>query len=351
MLGKLFDRLFKRQQLIMEKKEADKKYEKYKSLDPFPDIKPALLNSADIENYVEATGMIEPFDNKKLKSASYEARIGGVCKYWDENGNEQEITIDKPHKTFTLKPNSIAFIEVEPKFRLPDYIALRFNLKITHVYRGLLLGTGPLIDPGYEGKIYIPLHNLTSNSYTFEYGEGLIWIEFTKISELDRWKGKESDGVEKIGVYVPFREDKKNQTLDYFLNKANKGPIRSSIPKAVGEAAESARQAEKSAKTLSNIGYIAGIGVLISITILVSGLIYNSWVLQRNYLNEMSELKMQISKQQDSFKKTEKDLISANMQINELKTKIDAISKNKKESKELKTRTDSVSEDKKASKE
>ncbi len=28
------------------------------------------------------------------------------------------------------------------------------------VYKGLLLGTGPIVDPGFVGKLYIPLHKL-----------------------------------------------------------------------------------------------------------------------------------------------------------------------------------------------
>ena len=64
--------------------------------------------------------------------------------------------------SFELPPNTISFIQIEPKIRLPDYIAIRFNLRITHVHRGLLLGTGPLIDPGFSGIPLIPLHDLTS---------------------------------------------------------------------------------------------------------------------------------------------------------------------------------------------
>ena len=45
-----------------EEKEINDKFIKFKSVDPFPDIPPALLNSADIHSYVKTTGMIFPFD-------------------------------------------------------------------------------------------------------------------------------------------------------------------------------------------------------------------------------------------------------------------------------------------------
>ncbi|MDZ8091094.1 MAG: hypothetical protein RMZ42_04015 [Nostoc sp. DedQUE05] len=142
--------------------EAEDRFKIYRSLDPFDDIEPALLNSAHIYDYVAATGMIYPFDPENLKSASYEVKVLGECVYWDEEGQKVVQNI-KEGDQFFLRPNSIAFVTLEPMFRLPDYIALRFNLKIKNVYRGLLLGTGPLVDPGFVGRLSLPLHNLTTN--------------------------------------------------------------------------------------------------------------------------------------------------------------------------------------------
>lgn len=318
---------------VNEELEAKKKYEKFKSLDPYPDIKPALLNSADIESYVNATGMVDPFYPKLLKSASYEVRISGVYKYWDGNGKPQSDILSKEAQTFTLEPNSIAFVEVEPKFRLPDYIALRFNLKIKHVYRGLLLGTGPLIDPGYVGKIYIPLHNLTSNHYTFEYGEGLIWVEFTKISEAARWCKPLETEIEKIGKYREFDPKKSNKSLDYFLNRAKKGgTIRSSIPNAIKKSEKMTRDAAASARTAKeeveaakeevqktkNIGMIAGIGVVVSI----ASLIFTTLNMQKDYVAQISELtselKIQLNEQKIEQEKLTDALNEANNKIRSL---------------------------------
>src|SRR5256885_14069412 len=89
-------------------------------------------------------------------------------------------------------------------FRFPDYIAARFNLKIPNVYRGLLLGTGPLVDPGWSGRLSFPLHNLTTNDYEFPGGEEIIWMEFTKLSENDRWLDRSVVSPERRGTYHAF---------------------------------------------------------------------------------------------------------------------------------------------------
>lgn len=231
--------------------EAERRFHLAKTSDPFPEIADALLNSADIYDYVRITGMLHPFYPEKVKSGSYEAAIGGHCIWWDENGNRQEklLSEDEGKEQFLLKANSIAFVQVEPKFRLPDYIALRFNLKISHVHRGILLGTGPLIDPGFEGRLLIPLHNLTTNDYPLQFGKGLIWIEFTKMSALPGpGRDQPNDlGLTRKGRYIDFPEDKKWKEPIYYLTNAYEGPIRSSIPEAVRESSQSSQDSAESA--------------------------------------------------------------------------------------------------------
>jgi deoxycytidine triphosphate deaminase len=257
--------------LFVEDWEAQRKFEIYKSRDPFPEIVPALLNSADIYDYVAATGMIAPFYTKDLKSASYEIGILGTVIYWDENGEENFLNL-RQGKEFILKRNSIAFVTPESKFRLPDYIALRFNLRITHVHRGVLLGTGPLVDPGFEGNLLIPLHNLTTNDYKFKGGDPLIWVEFTKLSPNKRWDNSQLySSSERIGKYEPFPDKKKNLAAEYYLSKASPhSPIRSSIPDTLESARRSAQEAEEKAKSIARNVTWAGVGSVVALVVSLS---------------------------------------------------------------------------------
>jgi deoxycytidine triphosphate deaminase len=165
----------------LTREDATELFLKTRAADPFPEIQPSLLNSADIADYVRLTGMIVPFHPEKLKTASYEVKLLGKWTFVDEHGNVQRGEL-KEGEEFILRRNSIAFMTAEPFFQLPDYIALRHNLKISHVYKGLLVGTGPLIDPGFTGRISLPIHNLTESNYTLRGGDGIIWVEFTKLS-------------------------------------------------------------------------------------------------------------------------------------------------------------------------
>lgn len=161
--------------------EANILFNLSKMADPLPDIKASLLNKRDIAKYVSATGMVYPFHPESLKAASYEVKVGREVLYWDKDDKKHHKIELKDTDSILFKKNSITFVSVEPKFLVPFYIALRFNLSITHVHRGLLLGTGPLIDPTFIGRIMIPIHNLTNNDYFVRPGDDLIAVEFTKI--------------------------------------------------------------------------------------------------------------------------------------------------------------------------
>src|ERR1035437_2313503 len=212
-----------------EQEEVEKKFNEYREKDPFPEIPPSLLNSADIQDYVEKTGMIHPFYVANLKPASYGIKLNGEYTYWDspqlkvsgklENLNDKDEDGDI---VFILKRNSIAYVQLEPEFRFPYYIAARFNLKIKHIYQGILLGTGPLVDPVYEGKIYTPLHNLTNNDYKIKIDRPLIWMEFTKLSTNEKWDSEYEKSAGREGEYHPFDKShlRTKKTLSEYINDA-----------------------------------------------------------------------------------------------------------------------------------
>ena len=248
-----------------------KKYRRTAKSDPAPDpfdhIPHSLLAAEHIEKYVLETGLISPFyirDGKRsrLKKAAYEGRMGNSAYLYEDDHNPKRVLF--PESKFLLVPaNSIVYIECDLEFRLPEFIALRFNLQIRHVHRGLLLGTGPLVDPGFWGKLCIPLHNLTDQPYRIPRNEGLIWFEFTKTTSNTQ-KNSETTGRPPM---ASEKEPKEFWDITDFLSKASKQfypespvPLRSSLPE-VFEAAEKAKKAGDSVGFIKNISIAAGLGV------------------------------------------------------------------------------------------
>ena len=269
---RLSDRL---EQMVISRVSACEKAQRFrveeKGKDPYPHIRPALLSADHVIQYAQRTGMISPIfeggSRTRMKKASYEGRIGSVAYEYDEKGKLVPVSIGK---NLIVKANSIVFVECDIDFRLPDFIAVRFNLHIRHVHRGLLLGTGPLVDPGYWGKLCIPLHNLTSEDYPIPRSEGLIWMEFTKTSALP----KEGRDPRNTGFWC-IRKFITSAAAQYGNAPVS---IRSSIPAAMHDARDSAKSAEKSAisskrrvKRLTVASYIALFSLVISFALLTYG--------------------------------------------------------------------------------
>lgn len=256
--------------------------------DPYPDVPPSLMATQHFVNYVKATGMIGPFfaggeSKSRLKKASYEGRIGSRAYKFNKDKNLEKI--DFSSGELLVEANSIVFVECDLDFRLPDFIAIRFNLQIRHVHRGLLLGTGPLVDPGFWGKLCIPLHNLTDENYSIPLTDGLIWVEFTKTTS-DHSLGRRALGDREFWDI----EELIWKAAKQFDPEGNPIAIRSSIPlvamqaaidakkasdeasasaKAVETATEAARNAEREARNatqqLSKLGSFVGAGVVVAV--------------------------------------------------------------------------------------
>ncbi|MEY9326240.1 hypothetical protein [Sinorhizobium fredii] len=232
--------------------------------DPLKRIPPSLLAAEHIIAYVEKTGLVSPFDASeeagRLKKASYEGRIGRKAFTFNDSTLEPVGFKDGVLK---IAANSIVFVECDLEFRLPSYIALRFNLQIKHVHRGLLLGTGPIVDPGYWGKLCIPLHNLTNEDYFIAENEGIIWVDFTKTtlpSNATNSKGKDPS-------------TKNTWDIQKFILKASNengngklAPIQSSIGIAVESVRKESNDAKKvSERTESKVNKFAFWGLIVSI--------------------------------------------------------------------------------------
>jgi len=168
------------------KKSAEEKYADFSKIDPFPNILPSLLNSKDIVKYILTTGMIDPFTPNNLRGATYTCEFSGEYIFWDEERIKHKHKLST-NERLIIKPNSIVFLGIKQMFNIPEYMVLRFNLRVRNAYKGLLLGTGPIIDPGYTGNLFIPLHNLTSNKYYIKSNAALIDVEFTKLSFNSTW--------------------------------------------------------------------------------------------------------------------------------------------------------------------
>lgn len=300
--------------------------------DPCREIPEALLSADHIIEYVKKTGMIAPFDSgnferSPLKAASYESKIGEFAYRFEKGNNYPETIYDGTQDFLKVPANSIVFVESEAFFRLPPFIAVRFNLQINHVHRGLLLGTGPLVDPGFWGRLCIPLHNLTNEDYLIPKDDGLIWIEFTKTSSNPKF-GRPPSNTE-----FPAIKD--------FILKASKPrypqdappiAIRSSIPDMVEtanknsedavSAAKASADAAKSMRNWSFVGIAAGAISVFALAATVAGL---SWQYYDDNQTDIAEVRTTSEATSDRLDRYILDVDRFGLETNEARASVPAL--------------------------
>lgn len=285
------------------------RYDILEEFDPYiDDIPPALLNSGHLATYALTTGMIEPFDASNLtKPATYLVSAEGPVRYRNAEGHVERfyLTNDMEKRNsescvrnyVRLAPNSVCFLTLEPTFRMPSYIAARFNLLIRDVYRGLLVGTGPLVDPGFHGKLSIPIHNFTTGEYFIQAGEGLVYFEFTKLSwaNPDTGTPKISWLPKPINNQPPFPAKKNDRrTLDDYLAQATGGgPPQNSVQ----QTSNSIKNQYDETKRILNI-YTLG-GAIAAVALIYTG--FSVYISSQQFVasaqTEMRESRYQLAKE------------------------------------------------------
>ena len=268
--------------------------------DPFPDIAPALLNSVDIARYVGRGCLLErqKFDSNRMKPASYEMRFLGELYNWQaiDGRSRQCRRIVSNGKCVTLHKNSISYLWMEEQLLLPEYIAARFNLRIREVHKGILLGTGPLIDPGFGGQILVPLHNLTNNDYELIGGDGIIWVEFTKVSTHPYWLPNGADSNRPTDL-IEFPTQKRLADPRRYLSKAGvkvgkgvQSAFKGALDKAQHVAKNAKLESKKAQDSVRKLGFWGALGVGIGvITVVISAFALTVTVVhsQSDRINEL----------------------------------------------------------------
>jgi deoxycytidine triphosphate deaminase len=177
---------------------------KYEDPNTSPSRK-GLLLSNEIERFCNVGLLIERgYRQEMVRPASYTLTVG--ADYVDSEGRIRKM--DKKENHFYMEPNSIVYVSTAEKLNLPFYIAARFNLRVKWVYKGILLGTGPQVDPGYKGNLSCPLFNLTSRPMRIKLGDLFATIDFERTSDFcatKPWKDVEQSfkvGEEQDEVFV-----------------------------------------------------------------------------------------------------------------------------------------------------
>ncbi len=138
-----------------------------------------VLGGDRIRLLCAAFGMIRPYDDRNLKPASYGLTLG---THAEVDGELREYEHGAP---VVVGSGGWAKLVPAEAIVLPLYLVARIGLSVHLVHRGLLMGAGPQVDPGFQGYLCCPVHNLTGEAITLTVGERFGRIDFVSTTGQD----------------------------------------------------------------------------------------------------------------------------------------------------------------------
>jgi len=137
----------------------------------------AVLLSDEISFYATQKDhpLIHPFEPSNLEPARYKLRLGEDCRV-----GEEQHWLSEENSELVIPPYELAVISTLETLNLPRFLIGRWDLKVKRVYEGLLWVGGPQVDPGYQGKLFCPLYNLSNKTIKLRYRDTIATIDFIR---------------------------------------------------------------------------------------------------------------------------------------------------------------------------
>jgi len=126
---------------------------------------------------------ISNFSEKCLEPASYDLRIDNIIYSPSSPNPERPINLKETGGMFRIPAYGSAVLQTMESLEMPATIIGRFGLKSGFARKGLLASTGPQVDPGFKGKLFVTLWNFTPASHILEYEDTFLSIEFHRLRE------------------------------------------------------------------------------------------------------------------------------------------------------------------------
>jgi deoxycytidine triphosphate deaminase len=139
-----------------------------------------VLTDTEIQDAVQKNWLIskETFQEASLEASSYDIRVGAKGVVGGEG-----VEIDLRKEAMELCPGAYAGIISYEKLFLPENISARIGSKRALSYDGVILLTGTLVDPGYEGHLLFGVYNASQRKVLMRFNKKLCNVVFERLSK------------------------------------------------------------------------------------------------------------------------------------------------------------------------
>ena len=158
-------------------------------------MQPGILVERQIR---EAIGLkmlkIDPFDLKSLEPATYDLRVGSTAVV--STLSEPVDLRERP--LLTIEPYASAFLQTDEILQLSPRMVGRLGPRSNLSRHGIFVSTGPQIDPGFHGRLFVNLLNVTDRPFLIRYQTRFLTVEFHLLAAAPDqiYKGPNQDKME-----------------------------------------------------------------------------------------------------------------------------------------------------------
>jgi deoxycytidine triphosphate deaminase len=139
-----------------------------------------VLTDAEIQNGIDLGWLIsrDTFSASSLEASSYDIRVGGKGIVGGLGTD-----IDVREEALELGPGAYGAVVSLEKLLLPEEVCARIGSKRGLAYEGIILLTGTIVDPGYQGHLLFGLYNASHRKVLLRYGRKLANIVFERLAK------------------------------------------------------------------------------------------------------------------------------------------------------------------------
>jgi deoxycytidine triphosphate deaminase len=147
------------------------------------------------------------FDEDYLRAASYDLRAGHEVILCGQN----KLQIDHLKRNsgdvgVTVGAFETVIFSTHEILEIPCDVVGRFDLRITWGMKGLFLQVGPQIEPGYIGRLFGALLNVTGAPVTIPFEKALLTVEFHYTCKPVKPSSSERDQLLSLSDYVQKKD-------------------------------------------------------------------------------------------------------------------------------------------------
>ncbi len=136
------------------------------------------MTDAEIRSAIEKREIIlDPPDFERIEPASYDARVGN----WAFASSSKERINLKEKGLLIIEPGEFAVLESRERIELDNKTAAQLGLRSEYARRGLLMLSGPQIDPGFIGILVVRVVNLAPKPVALPYEAPFLTLQFFRL--------------------------------------------------------------------------------------------------------------------------------------------------------------------------